>query len=950
MGSKMYPPTIEQTLPAFYKDSSGACVITIPFGMNRTVSYNSIIGFALRLKTVQGGTIILNDMLSTTYNSSTNEVIFTINSDKINEGQFYKAQLAYVDKGSIIGYYSTLSVIKCVAKPTVEIVGFSNNSINLYSNSFIGKYTQNSIYGDTSEKVYSYEFIIYDKQYNILTTSGIQLHNSANDNALDSSTDEFIATMNLQPYETYYISYNVTTVNNLTISSPMYHMTVSETIDILNPISVIAKNIFKDGYILINFMTQNNLDYTGMYLLSRTDNNGLIWNEIERFESVNEINPLGLIQIKDTTIEQGKTYIYSLQEFNQYGVYTNRILSEPVLADYEDMFLSDKDRILKIRFNPKMNSFKNNIPEQKIETIGSKYPFIFKNGNVHYKEFPIGGLLSFQLDTAKMFLTPEEQLEGKVLDIDYHRKSTGLSSIEQFKDDKHLEKTNGIVRESINLTYDNIYSERYFKLKVLEWLNNGQPKLFRSPTEGLYIVRLLNVSLSPEEKLGRMIHNFTSTAYEIDEINFKTFSDLQLIKSINFNPTVLEKTEQVVLSDILNNNTEISLKSYLPKNLKGIRFKDFCSGDKIIINYDNSSENEEFIIGASHEFYLPEEDRTISDISIKINTKYINYDTFKRIIEYNQNTQVTTSFDSYSSVKIASLPCLGLPYHEKTFFFNPPKDQENQIRQLNNETEEMAIFNLSMLHNYQDLKKYLGYSLYLDEDNKYPKVLMKHIDQIIITKRQIIPIYQSPENSNLYLVNVFGHGFINDRNILQKEVKDGDRRDVEFNVDKKGELTFNEMIKKLNLDVFTFEQIMSNFQDDRYTILQKYIYNDSQNKWEPLENGYCIPYEGITDFTLNANDWQYKIDQQDFTAIPNNFSEKTTSTYVKTIDIDRFSNTIIPCISAGRGICVDIIPECQVFDYTFETTNPIIAEKKQNYLNNKTLQNLYEYLISLKEE
>jgi len=83
----------------------------------------------------------------------------------------------------------------------------------------------------------------------------------------------------------------------------MYHMTVSETIDILNPISVIAKNIFKDGYILINFMTQNNLDYTGMYLLSRTDNNGLIWNEIERFESVNEINPLGLIQIKDTTIE-----------------------------------------------------------------------------------------------------------------------------------------------------------------------------------------------------------------------------------------------------------------------------------------------------------------------------------------------------------------------------------------------------------------------------------------------------------------------------------------------------------------------------------------------------------------------------------------------------------------------------------------------------------------------
>ena len=950
MGSKIYPPTIEQTLPAFYKDSSGACVITIPFGMNRTVSYNSIIGFALRLKTVQGGTIILNDMLSTTYNSSTNEAIFTIEGNNINEGQFYKAQLAYVDKDSVIGYYSTLSVIKCVAKPTVEIIGFSNNSINLYSNSFIGRYTQNSSCGDTSEKVYSYEFIIYDKQYNILTSSGIQLHNSTNDNALDSSTDEFIVTMNLQPYETYYISYNITTVNNLKISSPMYHMTVNETIDMLNPVSVIAKNIFKDGYILINFITENNSNYTGMYLLSRTDDNGLIWNEIERFESVDEINPLGLIQIKDTTIEQGKTYVYSLQEFNQYGVYTNRILSEPVLADYEDMFLSDKDRILKIRFNPKMNSFKNNIPEQKIETIGSKYPFIFKNGNVHYKEFPIGGLLSFQLDTAKMFLTPEEQLEGKILDTDYHRKSTGLSPIEQFKDNKHLEKTNGIVRESVNLTYDNVYSERYFKLKVLEWLNNGQPKLFRSPTEGLYIVRLLNVSLSPEEKLGRMIHNFTSTAYEIDEINFKTFSDLQLIKSINFNPTIIEETQQIVLSDILNNSSTISLTPYLPKNLKEIKFKDFCSGDKIIINYDNSSINEEFIIGASHEFYLPEEDRTISDINIIINTKYINYDTFKRIIEYNQNTQVSTSFDQYSSVKISSLPCLSLPYHNKTFFFEPPKDQQNEIRELNEQTEEMAIFNLSMIHNYQDLKKYLGYSLYLDENNERPKILVKHIDQIIITKRQIIPIYQSPENSDFYLVNVFGHGFINDRNILQQTSKNGDKESIEFNTNKKGELTFNEMVKKLNLDVFTFQQIMNNFQDDRYTILHKYIYNSEEEKWEPVENGYCIPYEGITDFILNEKDWEYKINEQDFTTVPNNFIGNTTSTYIRTINVDRFSNTIIPGISAGRGICIDIVPECQVFDYSFELTNPTIIEKKQNYLNNKTLQNLYEYLISLKEE
>jgi hypothetical protein len=70
-----------------------------------------------------------------------------------------------------------------------------------------------------------------------------------------------------------------------------------------------------------------------------------------------------------------------------------------------------------------------------------------------------------------------------------------------------------------NLSGYNLAAERKFKLKVLDWLTNGKPKLFRSPTEGNYIVRLMNVSLSPEEKLGRMIHTFSATGYEVEEWN-----------------------------------------------------------------------------------------------------------------------------------------------------------------------------------------------------------------------------------------------------------------------------------------------------------------------------------------------------------------------------------------------------------------------------------------------
>jgi len=41
--------------------------------------------------------------------------------------------------------------------------------------------------------------------------------------------------------------------------------------------------------------------------------------------------------------------------------------------------------------------------------------------------------------------------------------------------------------------------------------------MFKSPYEGNYPVRLMNISLSPMEQLGRMLHSFNLTAYEIEK-------------------------------------------------------------------------------------------------------------------------------------------------------------------------------------------------------------------------------------------------------------------------------------------------------------------------------------------------------------------------------------------------------------------------------------------------
>jgi hypothetical protein len=46
--------------------------------------------------------------------------------------------------------------------------------------------------------------------------------------------------------------------------------------------------------------------------------------------------------------------------------------------------------------------------ESKLDTIGGKHPFIFRNGNVKYKEFSISGLISYLADMDEMFMSNAE--------------------------------------------------------------------------------------------------------------------------------------------------------------------------------------------------------------------------------------------------------------------------------------------------------------------------------------------------------------------------------------------------------------------------------------------------------------------------------------------------------------------------------------------------------------
>ena len=519
---KLSPPQINASLPAFIAGEA----LTIPFSLNRAVGRNDFNEIALIVRTVQTniqkvatstGIILQNenkeglvvyDYKERIWKAQFSHALLTSQGFTPQAGQYYKVQIACIDKNGIVGYYSTVGVIKCISKPRVYIKDRENTVNNTYD--YVGVYSQEGN-DDQTEKVYSYCFNLYDENNKLIATSGTQLHNSANDKELYESTDSWTIRKNLEPNLHYQIGYSVTTMNGYVSNEVRYTIIDAETVDPTVHASLTATPIFEDGYIKISLVGDNSGIYVnGSFVLLRasSEDNYDSWNELTRFQLVNWDSNSIKDLCKDYVIQQGCHYKYAIQAYNLKGLYSNKMLNKegPVLCDFEDAFLYDGERQLKIRFNPKVSSFKSTVLESKTDTIGGKYPFIFRNGNVEYKEFQISGLLSIMGDENNEFLTG----------LPYNNQD--LRNITAAKDVN-------VYDMGTWLTAENYRRERNFKMEVLTWLTNGKPKLFRSPAEGNYIVRLMNTSLTPNDSLGRMLHTFQSTAYEIATYNYKNLQD-----------------------------------------------------------------------------------------------------------------------------------------------------------------------------------------------------------------------------------------------------------------------------------------------------------------------------------------------------------------------------------------------------------------------------------------
>lgn len=691
MNTKLYPPQIEGTLPAFITNSQGNIEINIPFAMNKTVSWETIAGFAYKIKSVATNKLLANGEIEFNKDDKSkiqNMIIptFTItitneeDKSKFSVGNYYKIQIAYIKKAenkSIIGYFSTVGIAKYTTQPTIGIVGFNNSSVLTEDKrTYVGTYSQQN--GDTSEKVYSYRFDLRDENQNIIETSGDLLHNHEHDENNYSSTDTYTLIKALETNKIYTIQYTVKTSNNLEVSTNKYRITEQSTV----PPEIDAKLVVtmneENGYAelrLVGARDESNTERvcTGHFLICRasSEDNFSTWSELSRFVLIGE--PPSNQNWKDFTLQHGYTYRYSLQQYNQkYQIYSDRIYSEEIVAKFEHSFLYDGERQLKIKYNPKVSSFKETLLESKTNTLGGKYPFFFRNGNVRYKEFPISGLISYHMDEEELFMTNDELFleDLNSLTREYTLKEDVKSTdswyfnnmdanmayqLQGLYEDREKENSqeNRISRQhnrTGNLTDYNMVAERRFKMAVLDFLNDGKPKLFRSPAEGNFIVRLMNSSLSPNDQLGRMLHTFSTTATEIDNYNYAKLNEHNIIaasepeikqlrwKTINLRELAIKHKD--TKEDFISIGDE--------ENIYSVQFIDMIPGEHIQIK--TSNDIIDIVIGVTGAYYVEFETSPKEVLFSKTNTQ--------GQVTYSYYGNTLNHFDLYTKITPSDIPLI----------------------------------------------------------------------------------------------------------------------------------------------------------------------------------------------------------------------------------------------------------------------------------------------------
>lgn len=410
----------------------------------------------------------------------------------INNSDYFLSHLAYFSEWSEIQLLRPILQPKALLRTFDTSDGAATPAFNLGIVPISGKlYFGDSNYSDETETLQSYYFEVLQRKENdvVLKSDVVYTGGNVDPNTISYNLD--LTGLDITTTTEFVLKLHLTTSNN-------YQATQSYDFDIADYLTddtwdpTIEVSLDNDNGIVTVHVKNVNTVFGTVYIRRSSS-----LSHFKEWESVLEQDIGGTVDltVRDNTVGSGVWYRYYTQLENTAGAVTKLTSSDIVFPDFYTAIISRGDKQIGILFDYQISSYKPVVNLQKMDTIGGRYPKFAQNAAMNYTQFSITGLISSQEDENHLFMNEEDYFG------DTYQNYT-------------LYNENNRVNENNNYLW-----EREFRKELVKWLNDGEPKLYRSKTEGLMAVMLTDINLTPNKTLSRRLYDFSATVYEIQDGN-----------------------------------------------------------------------------------------------------------------------------------------------------------------------------------------------------------------------------------------------------------------------------------------------------------------------------------------------------------------------------------------------------------------------------------------------
>ena len=572
LSTTVFAPTVRMVQPAFIyndNDTNKTGEARVYFSFSSFNNINDIVGLRYSVidpnkKSTYGSNSMVNveennkeDKIFVDIESiepdSAAEYYFIIDFTKLNTltlNQYYQIQIELKEKevGDTIWWSapSQAALIRPISSYTFEIDGLNVEEENEIESSNLKEIKGIIKYDDGSTKEYLAKYCIDIYNTNLIPDLLYTTNWIGNVNGLS-----FVSKIkyDLMEGQSYTLKFKGKTVNDHSIEEE-YAITISGYEEVAKWADFTVNDTKQDFYIdtnsgsvCIKFRAN---PFKGDIIVQRSNSETgfRTWENILKIKIEEEGALEDGVAIYDYLVD-GSFHIY---QYRFLKVIENEVVAitkdiYQIESVYEDIFLSNTDKQLAIKYNPNISGFKWVVQESVTNALGGRFPLIRRNGETKYRQFTLSGTLYF--DPLALSEATFDSRNSSMSTFFPDEDSTLFLSIDEV--DNPLWATAAWSNRSMESKI--AFYEQKFKEAAMEFLTDGKPKLFRSPTEGMMLVMLTNVSFTPNKQLGRRIVDFSATATEFAEVNLENFIRYGIAPDIAYTYYVIEATG-IVESDL----------------------------------------------------------------------------------------------------------------------------------------------------------------------------------------------------------------------------------------------------------------------------------------------------------------------------------------------------------------------------------------------------------------